>query len=696
MPIPALTQAQVPDALKHAIAFHQRGQFAQAKALYEGVIQAQPRHFQALHLLGLIAAQTGNPEAALGLIERAIEIFPGNPDFHINRGNVHRTLRHFDAALASYSNAIALKPEYAQAHCNQGVVLQELSQFQAAVDSYDRAIAFSPGLVEAHSNRGVALIELQQLDAAVASCERAIALNPAYTEAHYNRGNALLGLKQIDEAIASFDRAIAIRPTCAQAYFSRGVALHERKALEAALASYDQAIVLNPQHAKAFFTRGFVLMELGRYEASIASYDQAIAINPTYTDAHSNRAAALLALKLWEAAVASCDKAITLDPNHAQALTNRGVALHQLKQFDEAMVSYNSAIAAQPDYVQAHTNRGVALHALKQLDAAVACYDRAIAIQPDYAEAHFYKSLALLLAGDFERGWACYQWLWKTEKSAPKLRHFSQPHWSGAESLVGKTILVHSEQGLGDMIQFCRYAQLLADAGARVVLEVPPPLKGLLQCLAGVAELVNKGAQLPAFDYQSLLLSLPAAFKTSMDSIPGRQPYLHCDSRKLQEWVDRLGAKTRPRVGIVWSGSTDHAIDYNRSLPLAVLVPFLPDAFDCFSLQKEVREMDKASLVTHNKIRHFGDAIADFDDTAALCTLMDIVVSVDTSVAHLSAALGKPTWILLPYVPDWRWLLDRDDSPWYQTAKLYRQSSDGDWPGVLAEVKADLLSIATG
>ncbi len=693
MPILALTQAQVPDALKHAIAFHQRGQFAQAKALYEGVIQAQPRHFQALHLLGLIAAQTGNPEVALGLIERAIEITPDNPDFHINMGNVLRTLRQFEAALASYGNAIAIKPDYAQALCNRGVVLQELSQFQAAVDSYDQAITLSPGLVEAHSNRGVALLELQQLDAAVASCDRAIALNPAYAEAHYNRGNALLGLKQIDEAIASFDSAIALRPAYAQAHFSRGVALHEHKQLDAALASFDQAIALNPQHAKAFFARGFVLLELGRSEASIASYDQAIAINSNYADAYSNRAAALLALKQWEAAVASCDKAVTLDPSHAQAFTNRGVALHQLKQLDDAMASYDKAIAAQPGYVQAHTNRGVALQALKQLDAAVACYDRAIAIQPDYAEAHFYKSLALLLAGDLERGWACYQWLWKTEKSASKLRHFSQPHWSGTESLVGKTILVHSEQGLGDMIQFCRYAQLLADAGARVILEVPPPLKGLLQGLVGVAELVSKGAPLPAFDYQSLLLSLPMAFKTCLDSIPGRQPYLHCDSRKLQEWRDRLGAKTKPRVGIVWSGSTDHAIDYNRSVLLSALAPYLPDAFECFSLQKEVRAQDKTTLATLQTIRNFSDAIVDFDDTAALCELMDIVISVDTSVAHLSAALGRPTWILLPYVPDWRWLLDRDDSPWYPTAKLYRQSADGDWDSVFARVRADLLSL---
>jgi hypothetical protein len=273
------------------------------------------------------------------------------------------------------------------------------------------------------------------------------------------------------------------------------------------------------------------------------------------------------------------------------------------------------------------------------------------------------------------------------------MRHFTQPGWTGAESLKDKTVLIYSEQGFGDMLQFCRYCRLVADQGARVVLEVPDALMGLLHGLDGVAELVAKGAALPAFDYHCLLMALPVVFKTELTTIPGGQGYLHADEHKVREWSDKLGAKTKSRVGIVWSGNAEQVNDYNRSMTLDTFAAHLHGDFEYVCLQKEVRERDKPSLARHSHIRHFGDELKDFSDTAALCELMDLVISVDTSVAHLSGALGKPTWVLLTYVPDWRWLLDREDCPWYPSAKLYRQSRDGDWDGVLARVKTDLARI---
>ena len=689
-----MSVARIQASFNEATSLHQKGRLSQAKALYEAVLKLQPTHFQSIHLLGVIAAQTGNYQHAVDLIGKAIQISPNNADFHLNQGNALRALKQLDAAVASYDKAIAIKLDYAEAHSNRAAALQGLGQFNAAVTSYDKAILIKPDFAEAHSNRGVALLELQQLEAAVASCDKAVELRPTYAEAHFNRGNALFKLDQLDAALACYDKAVAISPVYAQAHFSRGAMRQALNQLDQAIASYDQALSIRPKYVEAHYYRGVALQALGQPEAAIAGYDEALAIDPEFAEAYSNRGVALLAVKQLDAAVESFDKAIGINPKFAEAYTNRGVALHELQQLDAAINNYDKAIAIRPDYVEAHTNRGVALLALRQLDAAIASYDSALSIEPNYAEAHFYKSFALLLQGNFEAGWQEYQWLWKTKKSAPKLRHFSQPTWSGAEALIDKSILIHSEQGLGDMIQFCRYVKALHDLGARVILEAPAQLVGLLTGLEGVSELVIKGDPLRAFDYHSLLLALPLAFKTNLATIPGTQPYLRSDRNKVDQWANRLGPKTKPRVGIVWSGSTEHAIDYNRSIALSTIVPYLVEGFEYVSLQKEVRDVDRNTLERHSNIRHFETEITDFSDTAALCELMDLVVSVDTSVAHLGGALGRPTWVLLPFVPDWRWLLDRGDSPWYPSVKLYRQTGAGDWDEVLATVSEDLIRFA--
>jgi hypothetical protein len=332
------------------------------------------------------------------------------------------------------------------------------------------------------------------------------------------------------------------------------------------------------------------------------------------------------------------------------------------------------------------------LNELKQLDAALTSYDRAIELKSDYAEAYWNKSLALLLQGEFIKGFNEYEWRWKNEniKKMAGERSFTQPLWLGKESLVNKTILLYSEQGLGDSIQFCRYAMLVAELGAKIILEVQKPLVNLLQNLTGVSQLIAKGSALPEFDYQCPLLSLPLAFKTELKSIPIQKAYLKSSTAKLDVWSKRLGEKSNPRIGLVWSGSTGHKNDHNRSLTLTDVLKHLPPNFEYVSLQKEVREGDKDALIK-STIKHYGDQLVDFTDTAALCDLMDIVISVDTSVAHLAGALGKTTWILLPYVPDWRWLLDRDDSPWYASVKLYRQDEDRQYAPVLERVANDLM-----
>jgi tetratricopeptide (TPR) repeat protein len=583
-PFAEQTQAK----FQQALGLHQKGQLAQAQALYEDILKTQPEHFDSLHLLGVIAFQRSDHQKAVDLIGKAI----------------------------------AIRPDVALAYCNRGLALQELKQLDAALASYGRAIAIKPDYAEAHANQGNALQELKQLDAAIASYGRATAIKPDYADAYFNCGLALKKLNQLDRAVASYDRAIASRPDFAEAYCNRGLALEELK----------------------------------QFDHAVASYDRAIAVKPDYAEAYSNR----------------------------------GNALQELAQLDAAISSYDRAIAIKPDLAVAHYNRGLALHELTRLDAAVASYDRAIAIRPDYAEAQWNKSLALLLGGNLDNGFELFEWRWKGSSLASTERNFAQPLWLGKESLAGKTILLHGEQGFGDVIQFCRYARLVADLGARVIMEVAKPLANLMKELAGVSELVIKGDALPQFDYQCPLLSLPLAFKTGLNSIPNAEKYLNVDTSKQAHWAGRLGEKTTRRVGVVWSGSTTHKKDHGRSILLANFMQLMPADYQYVSLQKEVRGVDRPAIESHTNIRYFGEELNDFADTAALCDLMDVVISVDTSVAHLGGALGKQTWVLLPFSPDWRWLLDRDTSPWYPTARLFRQQKIGDWGGVMERVSQEL------
>ena len=386
------------------------------------------------------------------------------------------------------------------------------------------------------------------------------------------------------------------------------------------------------------------------------------------------------------------EQILKIQPNNFSALQLMGTMYAQTKNHLQAIEFLSKAIKINPQFAPCYNNIGGALKELKRLDEALASYDKAISIKPDYAEAYWNKSLALLLGGQFAQGWQEYEWRWKNENltSYKEKRNFPQPLWLGAEPLKDKTILLHAEQGLGDTIQFCRYIPLVAQLGAKIILEVQRPLVKLLKNLEGVSQIITRGDTLPAFDYQCPLLSLPLVFKTELNMIPPVSKNITSDNEKNSKWQTKLGEKTKPRIGLVWSGSTIHKNDHNRSLTLSELLPHLPSQMDYVCLQKELRDIDKLALEKTPHIQFYGDALEDFTDTAALCDLMDVVISVDTSVAHLTGTLGKSTWVLLPYSPDWRWLLDRDDSPWYPSAKLYRQEKIGDWNGVLEKLNRDL------
>ncbi len=677
---------------KTALAMHQQGQLDQAETLYKEILQSQPQHFDALQLLATIAAQRKNSITAVKLFDQALNINPNHASVLNNRGNALRDLNRPEEALDSYNRALKIKPDYVEALNNRGNVLSDLNRPREALASYDGALSIMPDYAEALYNRGNALSDLKRPGEALDSYDRALTIVPYYAEALNSRGNALAELKRPEEALKSYDLALKIKPDFAEALNSRGNALAELKRPEEALDSYNRALAIKPDFAEAFSNRGNALSGLKRPEEALVSYDRSLALKPDYAEALNNRGNALRDLNRPEEALDSYDRALMVKPDYAEALFNRGNALNDLKRTEEALDSYERALMIKPDYAEALNNRGSALSDLKRPAEALDSYERALMIKPDYAEAHWNESLCRLLMGEFAGGWQKYEWRWKKEPLVNSLRSFKQPLWHGQENLTNKTILLHSEQGFGDTIQFCRYAVQVADLGAKVILEVQPPLKVLLKNLAGVSLVLGKGENLPDFDYHCPLLSLPLAFKTDLSTITHSR-YLKSDPQKIAEWEAKLDKSGKKRIGLAWSGNKDHKNDHNRSIALDTFKELVDDQADYYCLQKDLRPDDKAILEQTHNITCFGDALNDFNDTAALVELMDLVITVDTSAAHLAGAMGKEVWVLLPFNPDWRWLLDRSDSPWYPSVKLFRQPGMGDWESVIIDVKAALRNV---
>ncbi len=617
---------------------HRQGDLARAQRVYEEILRAEPRHFDALHLLGVIACQLKDFSRGADLIERALALAPSQAAALINRGAALKELGRLEAALESYDRAIAIHPDHALAHYNRGNLLKELGRLDEALAGYDRAVRISPLHAESHYNRGLVFQELGDLAASLKSYDCAIAVRPDYAEAHYNRGLVLHAQDRATEAIASFDRALSIKPDHAEAYANRGMTQRTLRRWDAALESLERAIALKPEYPEAYFFRGLVLKDLLRLEASLADYDRALAL--------------------------------------------------------------------KPDLAEAHSNRGVLLFEANRLTEAIAGYDRAIELKPDFAQAYENRGNAALLDGRLDTGWLDYEWRLKKPSAALDCPLESiPPRWHGPESLGGKTLLLHGEQGLGDRIQFCRYATLAADSGATVILQTEASLMTLFRTLRGVSCVVERGAPLPPVDYHCPLLSLPLAFGTTLATIPASVPYLAASPDKIRDWRELLGPRTRLRVGLVWSGGHRpelpelHEVNRRRNIPLAALEPLAQPGIEFYSLQKGPAAQAELSRLRASGwagpvMRDFTARLDDFAETAALIEQLDLVISVDTSTAHLAGALGKPVWLLNRFDSCWRWMLHRTDSPWYPSITLYRQEAPGDWAGVVERVRTDLWVLA--
>ena len=492
------------------------------------------------------------------------------------------------------------------------------------------------------------------------------------------------------EAYRLITAALKSQPRSPDALSNLALVLHTLKRDTEALAALDNALALAPGHPDALNNRGTLLLDLKRPAEAIAAFDALLATQPRHVQALVNRGNARAALDEPGGALADYDAALAAVPGHPLALYNRGNALRALGRLSDALAAYDNALKSAPGHVNAWLNRGITLAGLNRYQDALASYGKAQAIQPDNAEAHFNAALSHLTLGDYPRGLAAYEWRWKRAGVAVR-KDIRKPPWLGETPLAGKTILLHPEQGLGDTVMFARYAPLLARSGARVVLEVQPELKELLSGLEGVVSVVARGEPLPPFDLHCPLASLPLACKTDLASIPADIPYLLASGERIEKWRPRLDALPAPRIALAWSGRATHVNDNNRSISLAQLEPLLnlPNV-SFISIQRELRPADAEMLTRETRILHLGGELADFADTAAVLALADLVICVDTSVAHVAGALGRPAYVLLPFQPDWRWTLDRETSPWYPAMRLFRQKAIGDWASVIARVRSEL------
>ncbi|CAM8468395.1 tetratricopeptide repeat protein [Candidatus Methylopumilus universalis] len=677
---------QIDTMIENAYRAMQLGRYDEVSKIYDRLTINSSDDPTFANIFAQIALQNNLIKEGIVWLKKSLEVFSNQPTALLNLGTAFSEINQHDDALDYFGKSIRLDENNPLAYFNQGVVYRYLNQFDNALNSYKNALKINPDYADALNDIGRIYHLKNEFNLAITYYDKAIQSQPNYSEVIYNKSIALLELKRYDEALVCYDAAIQLKPYDHEPYNGKGNALKELKRYDEALVCYDAAIQLKPDDHKPYNGKGNALKELKRYDEALVCYDAAIQLKPDDHRPYNGKGNALQELKRYDEALVCYDAAIQLKPDDHEPYNGKGNTLQELKRYDEALVCYDAAIQLKPDDHEPYNGKGNTLQELKRYDEALVCYDAAIQFKPGEATGFWNKSLLKLIIGHYEEGWKLYEWRRQMEKNKNNYKLYDQPLWLGKGSLHNKTLLVESEQGFGDVIQFVRYIPMLENIGAKVILEVPKVMTSIIKSLHGNFLVIEKGKLLPNFDYHIPIMSLPLAFNTSINSIPASIPYLYSDKIKREYWNKKLSKKTKPRVGLVWSGSAAHRNDKNRSLLLKDLGPVLQLPFEFHSLQKEVRENEQKTLFEFQQIHQHQNELNDFSDTAALIDEMDLIITVDTSVAHLAGALGKNVWIILPYHPDYRWMLDRNDSPWYPTCTLFRKSKIDDWDDTIEEL----------
>jgi len=577
--------------------------------------------------------------------------------------------------------------------CELGFSLLQVGQVAEAEGCSRQALTQEPDYADAMHLMGIVAFHNRQYDHAVEWIALALRQVPK-PEYLLSLGNALQQAGRLDEALKAYDRGVMFKPEDAELWKCMGNVLVKLERSDEAVLSYQHALKFNPRHLEAASACGDLLFNLKRYDEALAYFNQADEIEPGRVALFQIRGICFEQTMRFEEALADYNRALQLDPRHAETHCNVGVVHLRFFRFDEAHACFDRSLKLNPKQPTTLTNKALVLVEQHRFDEAFALYAKALAIDPDNPSTRWNFAMHKLLTGDFETGWAGREARWKANVGLIE-RNFTQPLWLGQESIAGKTILLHADEGLGDVIHFARYVPMVAALGARVILEVPGAIHSLMLGMSGVTHGVPRGfPMMPAFDVHCPLSSLPLAFHTRLETIPAPVAYLPAvPQARCEEWQSRLGSHDRFRVGLVWSGNQVHKNDHNRSMALQALSPILDLDATFVSLQKEPRDQDMVFLRERADILDVSEHLTDFVATAALVSCLDLVITVDTSVAHLVGALGCPVWIMLPFTPDYRWLLDRDDSPWYPTARLFRQTETRDYAPVIDRIRTELQNL---
>jgi tetratricopeptide (TPR) repeat protein len=641
--------------LSIALRHHQAGALAEAEKFYHRILAANPRHADALHLLGVMANQVGKPAVAIALIGKAIAINPSAAAYHNNLGNALVACGDSTKAEMSYQQALLLDRRYADAHFNLARLFKEQGRLEAAIGSYQAALRYAPGMVAAHISLGEVAAAQGEAKLAMQHCEAAVRCEPKHAPAQNALGNALLADENNQAAKTCYERAVAIDPNYADAHYNLGNVLRLLKDNVAAMACYQRAAELSPRQADTYNNMGLTLSEMGQHADAIECFNHAIG----------------------------------LEPDFLKAYQNRGVSQEAMGDLAAAETSYRRGLELQPEHQDLRINLGSVL-AMRGDRMGIQELEQVVVAQPHSAEAHWHLSMAQLLHGDYLRGWREYEWRWQREAFSSPKRDFKRPQWRG-EALEGVSILLHAEQGLGDTLQFVRYVSLVAECGGKVILEVQPGLHRLLECLPGVSVCVRQGDPLPDFSFHCPLMSLPFVFQTTEQTIPPVSEHLSANRERFP--LSLPTANDRLKVGLAWAGNPGHQRDRLRSIPPKQFFPLTGvDSVDFISLQKGAIQATDQGFPFY--LPNPSDTAKDFYDTAALVAGLDLVITVDTSIAHLAGSLGKPVWILLSNLADWRWGLHSDTTPWYPTARLFRQTHSNGWEQVMKEVTYELVLLA--
>jgi tetratricopeptide (TPR) repeat protein len=681
--------------LRLAFAHHQAGRTVAARAHYQDVLALAPTNPDALHLLGLIEIGDGATEAGIARIRAALAEAPTMLAAWANLGTALRRAGRPEEALPCFARVLAATPLDPDALAGTGHALRDLGRTAEAVAALTAATTQRPQDGALHAALGLALQAEERHAEAEAALRTAAALRPADASIPLNLGDTLRALGRGPEVAACFRRALELRPNYPEALINLGAVALEAKSFLESETLQRRALALRPDSAEAHLGLGNVLMARDQPAQAAASYRTAIRLAPTRLDARSNLHAALVKLKLWPEMLANAEAIRAAHPSAPFGPFALGDALSGFDRFDDAIQAYRAAIALDPAQHPAWEGIGNAERNRGRLPQAIAAFRQAILAGPENHSARANLALAQLVTGDLPAGLDGYESRWDCNTALTIRPRPDTPLWTGAAPLADKRILLQAEQGFGDTLQMLRYVAPVAARAAHVVLEVQPRLRTLLADFPGV-QLITAEQPRPPTDLHITLMSLPRAFRTTLASIPAAArlaiPAVH-----RARWASLLPPDPRPSIGVVWAGNPGHSNDRNRSIPLALFRRIIAAAPGrVLVLHPEIAAADAAELADQPNLLALPSLLqptaepVDFADTAAAIARLDLVITVDTAVAHLAGSLGRPTWVLLPFAPDWRWLLDREDTPWYPSLRLFRQPAPADWASVVDRVAASL------